>query len=373
MSSEFSQKIFFYCSPPAPPEKGAYSHSIVCLADGLKSLDVKFYSNIDFWQISPEKDEYLFNHDPTVTPNDCSIVILDCDWFVENSLFPDKLFHSGRNYVTVYFERSADAINLPKNAWQPEFRQFDFIFRTHYNQRFKYPANVYPWAFGLSHRILLETEDLPDFSEKKRNLLVNFRLSHPLRKTIQEEFLPLIQNILVIDNTIDNFDASLASPYHYLQWVQTGMRHYQNYYKRLKDSAACACFGGLLINAWPSDSFGPTKLWDRILNKTLNILDPRPKRLMNWDSFRFWESLAAGCLTFHLDLERYGALLPVMPDNWRHYIGINLDNMWETVDRVASDPDILARIAIEGRQWALEHYSPVPTALRFLKTVELKR
>jgi len=56
-----------------------------------------------------------------------------------------------------------------------------------------------------------------------------------------------------------------------------------------------------------------------------------------------------------------------MPENWRHYVGIDLDNMQDTVDRIADDPGILEKISAEGRQWAIENYSPVPTALRFLE------
>jgi hypothetical protein len=92
---------------------------------------------------------------------------------------------------------------------------------------------------------------------------------------------------------------------------------------------------------------------------------------VQWDSFRFWESLAAGCLVFNLDLERYGAELPVMPENWEHYIGINLERIDEAIDRVRSEPESLARIAEAGRLWALEYYSPRAMAGRFLELVGL--
>ncbi len=58
-----------------------------------------------------------------------------------------------------------------------------------------------------------------------------------------------------------------------------------------------------------------------------------------------------------------------MPKNWQHYIGIDLDNIQETVDRIAAQPEILEEIARKGRRWALEYYSPVPTAIAFLKTI----
>ena len=363
------KNIFFYCPPISSSESYIYPHSIVCLAEGLKELGVNFYSNVNYWKTSYDQEEYLFNADPEIAPDNCDVVVLDSDWFVDNIDFPKGLFKSDRNYLTVYFERSANALNLPQNAWKPEFRQFDYIFRTHYNRRFIYPKNVLPWAMGLSNRVLKELDNPLKFSEKQKRLLVNFRLGHPLRKEMQERFIPLIQDSFITDDTVDEFDTSLINSYHHLQWLQTGMRHYPSYYQRLTDSAACACFGGLFINPWPPGAFGPTQWWDKALNKILIKVDPRPRRLMNWDSFRFWESLAAGCITFHADLEKYGAVLPVMPVNLHNYVGIDLENMDEAVARLRSEPKCYDEISNQGRQWALEHYSPSPTALRFLETV----
>ncbi|MEG4319324.1 MULTISPECIES: hypothetical protein [unclassified Microcoleus] len=170
-------------------------------------------------------------------------------------------------------------------------------------------------------------------------------LDRPLRKIVWEQFLPLIENILPRDDTVDDFDKTPSDSYHYLQWKQTGQRHYPSYYQRLKESAACACFGGSVTSSYFTGE--PIVEW--------------------WDSWRFWESLAAGCVTFHVDFDKYGVKLPVMPENWRHYIGIDLDNMQDTVDRIADDPGILEKISREGRHWAIDNYGPVPTALRFLE------
>ncbi|WP_287325603.1 hypothetical protein [Okeania sp. SIO1F9] len=63
----------------------------------------------------------------------------------------------------------------------------------------------------------------------------------------------------------------------------------------------------------------------------------------------------------------------MMPENWKHYIGIDLDNIQGTVDRLVKEPEILESISIAGRKWAIENYSPVPTALRFLEIVRDKQ
>lgn len=356
--------IFFYCA------ENSFSHLSICLAEGFKELGIPLYSNINHWQISPDREEYLFCYDPSVTYTDCSVVILDFRVLLNSNsvALPENLFHSARKYVTVYLD-DMDGFTL----WNPQLNNFDFRLRTHCNTKSQYPSNCRPWVFGLSNRIIRETRKNIKNSTQNIRLLVNFRvdqekliysnswlrvsqgyviidkgsmiLDRPLRKIVWEQFLPLIENILPRDDTVDDFDKTPSDSYHYLQWKQTGQRHYPSYYQRLKESAACACFGGSVTSSYFTGE--PIVEW--------------------WDSWRFWESLAAGCVTFHVDFDKYGVQLPVMPENWRHYIGIDLDNMQDTVDRIADDPGILEKISREGRHWAIDNYGPVPTALRFLE------
>jgi len=353
--------VFFYS------RENIFSHLSICLAEGLKELGIPFYSNINYWKIEPDREQYLFCNDPSVKPDDCSIVVLDkTSWYSDDS--PENLFHPDRKYITVYLD-DMDGLTI----WNPELDNFDFRLKTHYNSKAEYPLNCKPWVFGLSNRILRETSDIYYFYQRKQNLLLNFRvehdrlryfsswfkldqglikvdnalviIDHPLRQISSEQFLPLIQKILPVDTSRDDFDSPPSDSYHYLQWLQTGKRHYPNYYQRLKESVACACFGGYISPRYATgESFVE---W--------------------WDSWRFWESLAAGCVTFHVDFQKYGIQLPVMPENWRHYIGIDLDNIQDTVDRIADDPGILEKISIEGRQWAIDNYAPLPTALRFFE------
>ncbi|MBW4679403.1 MAG: hypothetical protein KME19_04720 [Microcoleus vaginatus WJT46-NPBG5] len=38
-----------------------------------------------------------------------------------------------------------------------------------------------------------------------------------------------------------------------------------------------------------------------------------------------------------------------MPGNWRPYIGVELDNLEQVVERIANEPGILERISVAGR------------------------
>jgi len=368
VGTNFTGKIFFYCVPPDKPDNTGYPHTMICLGEGLKALGIDLYSNINYWRLSPEKEEYLFRHDPSVTHQDCSIVIMNQDWFrVAKKPFPENLFDSNQKYLTVYMD-SDDGCKT--HSYYPEFRRFDFIFKVSYNRNFRYPANFYPWAQGLSGRMLRELENPPSFQERKRQLLVNFRepykIKHSVRRIVRKEFLPRIQTVLRVNNVVDSLNNFSSEPYHYLHWSQTGRRHSPSYFKSLKDTAACACFGGFFVPAWPLD---PSTQISRLLKRILSKLEFKSNRIVDWDNWRFWESLAAGCVSVREDFDKYGCLLPVMPENWRHYIGVDLDNIQATIDKIAADPEILERVGTEGRRWALEHYTPVPVALRFLETI----
>jgi len=158
----FTGKIFFYCYPSlGPPEKEPYQHLLVCLRRAQATGD-RVLLRYNYWQESTEKNNISFVIIQKITPDD-SIVILQHIWFSYGRLFPENLFHPNRKYVTVYLD--SQERNKPY-SFNSEFRQFDFIFRTHYNSKFKYPSNFHPW-FWLSNRILQELEGLPNFQDKK--------------------------------------------------------------------------------------------------------------------------------------------------------------------------------------------------------------
>jgi hypothetical protein len=223
------------------------------------------------------------------------------------------------------------------------------------------------------------TAGAPPFADRRRTLLINFGASHGFphgaRVRSHERFDPVAARILDVDATRDDLTVAPSEPYDRLMWEQTNHRHCRDYYERLKHSQAASCFCGELIPPmpWrdPSQYLvgGNKARVRRGIYSFLSRFDPRPERIVQWDSWRFWEALAAGSAAFHLDLERYGALLPVMPEKGRHYFGVNLDDPGAVVDQIAGDPGSLGRVAAAGREWAVAHYSPPAMARRFLAEV----
>ncbi len=371
-------RVYFYCCP----EPTNLQDDIIILAEGLRDLGVPFYASEDYWRESLAGDDFLFRRTPDVKPDDCDVVVLPYTWFNWVVLgaprpirreVPPGLFKAGRRYRTVYMDTND---GLRTVSWEPSFRQFDLILRTKYCRRAWSPGNLRPWVLGLSNRMIRMTAGSPPFAERNPTLLVNFGASHSFphgaRLRSHERFDPAIRRVLELDATRDDLSVPPAGAYDRLMWEQTNHRHCRGYYDRLKFSQAVSCFCGELIPPMPWRD--PAQLMvggrkaklKRALFSFLGRLDPRPERIVQWDSWRFWEALAAGCAAFNLDLERYGALLPVMPEKGRHYFGVNVDRPEPVVDRIADDPGSLGRVAAAGREWALAHYSPAAMATRFL-------
>ena len=372
-------RVYFYCRN----EPGNLQEDVITLAEGLQELGIPYSGNCDYWLQSTEPGDYLIKHDPEITPDDCDIVVVSYTWpyWIRPKTFdlvrrplPEGLFKKKRAYATVYID-SHDGHRTV--SWEPEFRKFDLILRSKLNKRAWHPENMRPWVLGFTNRILKAVEGQLPFEERRRVALVNFGASHPYPHGTRDEaarkFLPGLAKLLPLDSTKDDLSLPPDDPYARIMWEQTGMRYSLPYYERLRTSQAAACFCGDLIPPMPWRNpeqylVGGNKAklkW--LFFEALGKLDPRPWRSVQWDSFRAWEAWVAGCATFNVDLDLYGPVLPVMPVNWQHYIGVDLGNPHKAIERLRDDRGLLEKVASQGREWALENYSPRAMAERFLK------
>ena len=76
--------------------------------------------------------------------------------------------------------------------------------------------------------------------------------------------------------------------------------------------------------------------------------------------------MASGAAVLHVDMEQAGWELPVMPENWKHYVGVDLWRPEKAIESLRDESNALESVALEGHKWAHEHYSPRATARRFL-------
>jgi hypothetical protein len=357
-------KVYFFCYPHGPANKSGYEHQIISIAEGLKLLNIDFSGNVNYWRNSVNEDDFLIKEEKDIDLDSVDAVVFSSALFYYKrlDLLNNDMFHSKRKYKLIFLDTS-DGLITP--GFNKQIRNVDFVLKSHFCKKHFYPKNFVPWQFGLTNRIINSVDPLP-FEQRKDEVQVNFRVKHQLRKLIDKNVMESILEYYKPNNTIDIQQVTNFNGLDELFWHQTGRRHYPSYYLRLGQSKLSSAFGGYLQKSnfannkrifsdyaiWMDNTFNP-KLFDRIYQ---------------FDSWRFWESLASGCCTLHLDFEKYGVNLPVMPKNKTHYLGIDLENISAMKD-VLKSKELVAEIGENGREWVLSNYSPKNIAERFLQLI----
>ena len=326
----------------------------ICLAEGFQKLGIPIFGNRNYWLTSLEPEEYLFSYSPEVAAIDCSLRVVDisqcspeqAQFMIENEFLENK------NVPIIVVDQSDSDINIPA------FQDVSYVFCTHMTNLRQYPSHFIPWCFGISDRIAEATAHSTPFSRRKKEALVNFRPSHNQSVRLAMEFIlvPWLDQYFSInrevDSPLDEPSEIQDDTFHYLNWYQLRSRHNPRYYKRLKEAMICCAYGGNFL----------------YLGNHYMYMGNQPG-VVRWDSWRLWESLAAGCVTIHLDFEAHGFQMPIMPINWEHYVGLDLKNCKDAVERLNDEPGLMERISVQGKEWAFKHYSPVPTACYFLDVI----
>lgn len=366
-------KVYFYVQPQ---EKGGYQHNSISIAQGLRELGIPYASNADYWK---EADgQLLFKAAPDQDPADYDIVIVSEQYLT----YGDKQFPKG--YFDLpgkkVFLTTGDGMELHKQMHKALYKQFDLI-PTFLYGGLKHPGNFQPWAFGLSQHMI-------DFSkpklEKEPVICVNYRNSHSVRLQAQERIFDQLPKEM-LDTRRDPFNwRELADATNYEDFLvfQSGGRHQKDYLERISGSMATATFGGhFFIKPWIWGWY-PFKFINYFvesaasigrmnhLMKKIGFHTNHTYRIYQWDSWRFWESLAAKSVAINVDFEKYRCILPVMPQSGKHYLGVDLKNPKPTFD-LLKNPAAMREIGEAGYEWALEHYSPKAQAERLLSYLKV--
>ncbi|QNM96196.1 glycosyltransferase family protein [Chitinimonas koreensis] len=228
---------------------------------------------------------------------------------------------------------------------------------THESRWLQMAGRRIPWAFGLSPQVEALTAEVPPFEAREAVILRNFRpsLRQGVRNALDLALLPHLKARYRVDETLSS-DNAPAVKHH----------HHHDYFERLKHSFGCLAYGGeFFSNLLKHKEFRDPR-HEAIFSHYTFVHDPV---ILRWDSWRLWESLAAGCLTFMLDVEQYGFALPVAPQPWRHYVPVDFARPAECVERLADEPALAAAIAAAGREWVRAEYGCEAVARRFLGVV----
>jgi len=370
-------KIYFLI----PEYLELYDDGNITLAEGLKELGVEFYANRNYWKINND-GEYLFNFHNASDKNEFDVIILSNAWtqFIHHKTFkhykielPNWLFNPTRKYKTVYIDNMDGYKTF---SYSDEARKFDYILRSQKNHKTQNHSNIHPWVLGYQQRIVRERLGIPA-KEKKLEIAVNFyfshQFSHQTRSFAERNILSKFKSIPL--NRYLNKKEAPRDAFSNIMWHQTLEKHNPEYYHNIERTLINAAFCGDMIAGLPNDPSiylvggNKAKLRKKIY-EVLSFLLGKEKRIIQWDSWRFWETLILGSVPMHLDLEKYGVELPIMPDNWEHYIGIDLDHINRDVERIMDDPESIYKIAYKGKPWAEQNYSPLASAKRFIDLIK---
>lgn len=360
----------FFITPVYPYGNDHYYHEIICLAEGLKELGYKIFSNHDYWW-QPEKSEYLLKGDLS---EDYDVGIYDYR-FVKS--FEHLLMRPG--YPN--FPKDKKHILIDRNDWispfwlKEEYKIFHFIFAGNLFKSQKYPENVHPWAIGLTTRIINNIDKVYKSEEKAYTIGYNFRVPHNMRKHVLENLQKLKQPYPIqpaFSSPVKIGEVQLETQSEdQLFWQTTTKRHNPEYFKLLERHAFFLSFGGYM--EYKPILYQPYSITDKIKRKPwffyANYLKRCRKDLSNamfvfqHDNFRFYEVLYSSSVPINLDLESWDFLLPYMPRNGEHYLGIKKFNFNDfEAELNALNTNKIRSIAEAGRNWVFEHYSPIAMA-----------
>lgn len=322
--------VYFYI-PDGPFDAVGHHYSAECLMSGLQAIGVPVFSNLPLPGVTVEPLGQLTSH----------VYVFVVTQQSAGDKYTKAITECPRPFKFVLSMADSVSSHLtPANV--PSLM-------AHENRHWRVRGIREPWPFGLSHaRIEAASRDGIPFSERAPKVLCNFTGSQnqTVRNVAELALVPLIPSLgLAVDM------AKTDSAGHF---------------QRLRTYTACMAYGGMFVED-PLRLEAKLQPWLHRF-RTENVEMSTGVVIIRWDSWRWWESLAAGCLTLQLDLEKYGFELPVMPKPWVHYVPFDFGDLKGTVDQLAMRRGEWAEIAEAGRRWALEHYAPGPVARRFIAT-----
>lgn len=368
-----SGTVKFFITPVYPYGNDHYYHEIIGLAEGFEELGFKVIGNCDYWFI-PEEQRFLISES---FDEDFDMAIYDHRYVrsFDHLLFRRGFPNFDKTKKHILIDRLEDWLE-PKWAKNKNYKVFDAIFSCNLISGYKIPKNVYPWAMGLTHR-MIKTIDLYRSEIKNHVIGFNSRVDHEVRKIAFSKLigLNLKYPLEVLTTGSLSQERILGSEIDNYYFKSTTRRHNPKYYTLLNETLLFSSIGGY-IHLRPTDYY-PFSFLDKVLKipyKFGSLLKINPHKthfIFQWDSFRLWECFYAETCPLNFDFDSWGFILPEMPQAGKHYLSIKAFdfNKFETVLN-AMDLDEIREIGKTGKEWVLKYYSPKAQANRLINSID---
>lgn len=366
--------VKFFITPVYPYGNDHYYHEIIAVAEGFKELGYTIFGNANYWW-QPETKTYLIEeHNER---EDFDIAIYDYRYVTS---FAHLLFR--QNYPN--FDKSKTHILIDRNDWlqpiwwkNPHYTVFDLIFAGNLYETVNYEKNVYPWAIGLTSRIIHTIDKYYEATGNREKITgYNFRVDHNMRGYVLKK---LQQNLKKYPATARFTEANSENEIDRFYYKSSVRRHNPEYYKLLCHTQFFMAFGGYY--EYKPLLYLPYSNLNKIARKPYYWKYLKLKNdgkdfsdtvfVFQQDNFRFWEVLYSGSIAINLDLSFWNFKLPVMPIADEHYIGIktlSADTVDDSMERLTQDK--IDRMSKNARAWVIEQYSPKAQAQRILDHIK---
>lgn len=356
--------IKFNLLPCENADKAHYQYTSIALAEGFKELGIDYFGNIDYWYEEKEGD-YLIH----AGNKQADVNIYSTQFIRQNT--SEKLASLNHKAINVLIDAD-DKLHTP--ALEERFTKFNLILRCHYTHDLPYGPHVKPWAFGCANRIINSINSTLD-KPVERRAIISYRLFHDFRKLTNEKFLPTLSNCMDIYHFQSQPPPEVVTKNINSYWSQTGKRHYEDYFGELNASLLGLCFGGthspnpLPLNTKTRVQNLLTRL--KLIMNAKAATDTRNYMIIQWDSWRFWETMLSNACAVFIDFDEWRLGLPEFPLAGEHFLAVHGFNFKQSANNICSMSDKeIQQIAARGREWTLQHYSPKAVANRFINYVE---
>jgi hypothetical protein len=369
--------IYFICHPDAKN----YQWDVVPLAEGLEELGVPLYGSADYWK-KPDGSWLIKRREGGVGQQADAVVVSTGFLFWNQGRGRDQ--HGQLPGWIVQRELQGKVVGMDfcdgylSPVMQKWSGSFDIILRTHFNRRCDWPQQTRPWAYGLTNRILAAATKCRNEKSPKKGCLFAFGASHGYlhgaREHARKHLFTKISSRLSMVIQQDKLSEPPADPEERRMWFQCAGRHNPEYFRRLSAVQVCAAFCGEFVPSLPlRPNFlvgGNRAKMRRLFWTAISRLQGCSDRLIQADSWRFWEALACGAAVLHHDADETGWTLPVPPIPFETYLPVSLRGDNQRLMSILSDEQALREIAENGQNWAFENYSPKKVAERFLEEIK---
>lgn len=367
MVSDLSKSAFFVLYD-RPSGYLGYPHMAVLFAEGLRAMGWEISSNIRAWQEEPG-GPYLFPGGGDEKAEGADLILIEDDYFQLQGHDSLPKLPAGARAAVIYLDRSDVGKATARNNLR-SFRALDLILRCHSLELYRRQSNVVPTAIGITSRLAKATA--PRGEERTEAAVWNFRhtkFAHNTRQWADRKIRPLLESRYKI-NRIQDTQSVEDTEYDRLMQAQTDRKHFPSYFRDLRTSIVCACFGGWFILPVRQTEASNFSLQTRALIRRLPIITGA---VQQWDSFRLWETFAAGTAVLQFDMEKCGFLTGgPLPKPLEHYVPVSLSNPEKSLQPILEDRSLLLRIGAAGREWAFANYGPESIVRRALAPLGMR-